>query len=84
MRAGGNHGNPTLSRGVPHLLEDRLVVVDVVDSHHDLGGAAERERAAGRIVVRGGDVEHVLGPSEPGGGTPPQLDDACAQTPGGQ
>lgn len=59
-----------------HLLEDGLVVVDVVDSHDDLGGAAERVRAAGRVVVRGGDVEDVLRPPEPGGRAPPQLDDA--------
>ena len=67
----------TRGRRLVHLPEDRLVVVDVVDPHDDLGGAAERERAAGRVVVRGRDVEDVLRSSQPGGGAPPQLDDAC-------
>ena len=59
-----------------HLLEHRLVVVDVVDPHDDLGGAAERIRPAGRVVIGGGDVEDVLQPSEPRRRTPAQLDDA--------
>lgn len=59
-----------------HLLEHRLVVVDVVDPHDDLGGAAEWIRPAGRVVVGGGDVEDVLRPSEPRRRTPAQLDDA--------
>lgn len=63
-----------------HLLEHRLVVVDVIDSHDDLGGAAERIWPAGRVVVRRGDVEDVLRPPEPGRGAPAQLDDACAHT----
>lgn len=63
-----------------HLLKDGFVVVDVVDANDDLGGAAEREGSAGRIVVRGSNVEDILGPFEPGRWTPPQLDDACTQT----
>lgn len=59
-----------------HLVEQRLVVVDVVDPHDDLGGAAERVRPPRRVVVRGRDVEDVARPPEPRGGAPPQLDDA--------
>lgn len=61
-------------------MEERLVVVDVVDADDDLGGAAERVRAARRVVVGGGDVENVLRSPEPGGGAPSQLDDACTHT----
>lgn len=63
-----------------HLVEERLVVVDVVDADDDLGGAAERVRAARRVVVSGGDVENVLRSPKPGGGAPSQLDDACTRT----
>lgn len=59
-----------------HLLEDRFVVVDVVDSYDDLGRAAQRVRSTRRVVIRGGDVENVLRSPEPGRRTPPQLDDA--------
>lgn len=59
-----------------HLLEDGLVVVDVVDSYDDLRRAAERIRTAGRVIVRGGDVEDVLWSSQSGRWTPPELDDA--------
>lgn len=63
-----------------HLLKDRLVVVDVIDSHDDLGGAAERVWSSRRVVIGGGNIENVLGPSEPRRWTPPQLDDAYTQT----
>lgn len=63
-----------------HVSEDRLVVVDVVDAHDDLSGAAEGVRSPGGVVVRGRDVEDVLRPPESGRGAPPQLDDACTQT----
>lgn len=61
-------------------MEERLVVVDVVDADDDLGGAAERVWAAGRVIVGGGDVEDVLRSPEPGGGASSQLDDACTFT----
>lgn len=71
---------PALKLG--YLLEDGFVVVDVVDSYNDLGGAAQRVRAPGRVVVRGGDVENVPGSSEPRRRTPAELDDAYTQREG--
>ncbi len=41
-------------------MENRFVVVDVVDSYDDLGGAAERVRPTGRIVICGCDVDLMM------------------------
>lgn len=56
-----------------HLLEHWFVVVDVIYSHNDLRGAAERVRPTGRVVIGGSDVEDVLRPPQPGRRAPPQL-----------
>lgn len=39
-----------------HLVEERLVVVDVVDAYNHLGGAAKWKRPSGGVVVSGRDV----------------------------
>lgn len=62
----------------PHLLEDGFVIVNVVDPHDDLGGAAERVRPPRGVVVGGGDVEDVLRPPQAGRRTAAKLDDAYA------
>lgn len=54
-----------MSLKLSYLLEDGFVVVDVVDSYNDLGGAAKRVWPPGRVVVRGGDVENIPRSSEP-------------------
>lgn len=59
-----------------HLVEDGLIVVDVVYAHDDLGGATEWVGPTGGIVVRGRDVEDVLGAPQPRGRASAQFDDS--------
>lgn len=63
-----------------HILEDRFVVVDVIDSHDDLSRAAEGVRPTGGVIVRSSDIEDVLRSLKSGRWTPPQLDDAYTHT----
>ena len=60
----------------PHLFKDRLVVVDVVDAHYDLGGVTEGIGSVCRVVISGGNVEDVLGATQDRRGAPAQFDDA--------
>lgn len=64
-------------RKTSYLSEDRLVVINVINSYNNLSKTAERSGSPRDIVIYCSDIQDVLRPFQIGRRASAELNDAC-------